>query len=142
MKVAFIWSRFDFENRWTRVEQEMPIVAALMNLLGDEAINDVDELYKVTTPYKCCWFVVNEPEWLEFVSSELIEDANAMPNTSAKIMFAVITQSTKTAKPVFVQPTRQERRNGPRSGERRATRATGEQLTTGERRWRRYKKFK
>lgn len=64
MRVAFVWSRsdfenrkkrvehhmrvlsrFDFENRKTRVEQEMPIVAALMKLLEDEAVKDADELY-------------------------------------------------------------------------------------------------
>jgi|JI102314A2RNA_FD_contig_21_3065115_length_843_multi_5_in_0_out_0_2 hypothetical protein len=48
-----LWSLFDFENRKTRVEHELPIVDALMKLLGDDAIVDADELYKVTTPFKC-----------------------------------------------------------------------------------------
>lgn len=48
-----LWSLFDFENRKTRVEHELPIVDALMKLLGDDAIVDADELYKMTTPFKC-----------------------------------------------------------------------------------------
>lgn len=71
-----------------------------------------------------------------------VEEANVIPAAAAKVVFAIVTQSTKAAKQAFVQPQqRQQKKHSPqtqRSGPR-----SGKQLS-GERRkqWRRNTKMK